>query len=259
MIPKPHYLGPEFSSRFQDRSVVEAYHLRVPYPDEVFAILADLITDEPHTVLDVGSGPGNIARSLVNLVDRVDAVDISLPMIEKGRSLPDGNHPNLNWIHGRVEDVDLHPPYALVTAGQSLHWMDWDIVFPRFHAVLTPKGYVTAVNANALPTPWSEELSKLIKRYSTNPYYQPIDLMKELETRGLYQHQGEKQTAPVPFTQSIDGYLESFHAMSSLSRDHMGEEMASAFDEQLRNVVSSFAKGELLEFQIVGSVTWGRP
>jgi len=259
MPSKPHYLGPEYASRFQDRGVVEAYHLRVPYPDEVFVILADLITDEPRTVLDIGCGSGNIARRLVNLVERVDAVDISLPMIEKGRSLPNGNQSNLNWIHGRVEDVALHPPYALVTAGQSLHWMDWDTVLPRFRAVLTPNGYVATVTAYALPTPWSEELNKLIKRFSTNPDYVPIDLMKELEARGLYQHQGEKQTAAVLFTQSVDDYVESFHAMSSLSRDHMGQDMASAFDEQLRNLVSRFSKNGQLELQVVGSITWGRP
>ncbi len=258
-MSRPHYLGPEYANRFQDHSVVEAYHHRVPYPDEVFTILMDLVTDRPYTILDVGCGPGNIARQLVNLVERVDAVDISLPMIEKGRSLPNGNHPNLNWIHGRVEDVELHPPYSLVTAAQSLHWMDWDIVLPRFRSVLTPNGYVTTATADALPTPWSEELSKLIRLYSTNPYYQPFDLIQELETRGLYQHLGEKQTAPIPFTQSIDDYLASFHAMSSLSRNHMGEENAAAFDEQLRNLVSPFSKEEQLEFEIVGSVTWGRP
>ena len=57
MQSRPPSLGPEFSTRFRDRSVVDAYHLRPSYPEEVFDILLDLITDEPRAVLDVGCGP----------------------------------------------------------------------------------------------------------------------------------------------------------------------------------------------------------
>ena len=259
MIPKPPYLGPEYAARFKDRSVVEAYHLRSPYPDEIFDILAELITDAPRTVLDVGCGPGNIARRLVQIVERVDAVDFSLPMIEKGRSLPGGDHPNLHWIYGPIEEVPLFPPYALITTGQSLHWMEWDIVFPRFREVLTPRGYVALVNATEASTPWDEEMGKIIKRFSTNPNYQPVDLIQEWERRGLFQKQGEKETAPIEFVQSIEDYIESFHARSSLSREAMTKEKADAFDEELRNRVSQFAKDGKLELQIVGTVVWGRP
>jgi hypothetical protein len=56
MIPKPKHFGPEYALRFKDRSVADAYHLRVPYPAEVFSILSGLIVDESPTVLDVGLG-----------------------------------------------------------------------------------------------------------------------------------------------------------------------------------------------------------
>ena len=258
MIPKPHYLGPEYASRFQDRSVVEVYHLREPYPEEVFAILENLITDEPRTVLDIGCGPGNIARRLVHLVERVDAVDMSLPMIEKGRSLPDGDHPNLNWMHGRVEDIALHPPYALVTAGQSMHWMEWDTVFPRFREVLAPNGYVALVDARVIPLPRDDDLRKIIKRFSTNPAYQPVDLIKELEMRGLFQKLGEKQTSPLPFVQSIDDSVESFHARSSLSREYMTQEGAAAFDAEVRALLSKYCTEGRIKMQVVGKVIWGK-
>jgi len=107
---RPHHLGPEYSTRFKDPSIVEAYHLRLPYPAEIFEILTGLISDEPRSVLDAGSGTGN----------------------------------------------------------------------------------------------------------------------KELELRGLFQQQGEKQTAPVSFVQSIDDYVEAFHSMSSLSRHRITGEMAAA-------------------------------
>ncbi len=259
MSSKPHYLGPEYSNRFKDSSLVEAYRLRSPYPAGVFEILTGLITDEPRAVLDVGCGTGNIARPLVRLVERIDAVDFSLPMIEKGRSLPAGNHPNLTWIHGRAEDAPLNRPYALVTAGQALHWMDWDIVLPRFREVLTPKGYLAIVDTRELPIPWAGELGKIIKRFSTNPDYQPINLIEELEKRHLFHPLGEKKTAPASFAQSINDYVESFHSMSSLSRQHMTAHTASTFDDEIRELVSKFYPANKVEMQVVGTVLWGRP
>jgi predicted TPR repeat methyltransferase len=79
--PRPEYLGRAYAERFRDQSVVDSYHFRPPYPEETFDILLSLLTDEPRAVLDVGSGSGDIARRLVDHVERVDAVDFSLPMI----------------------------------------------------------------------------------------------------------------------------------------------------------------------------------
>jgi ubiquinone/menaquinone biosynthesis C-methylase UbiE len=137
MNPKPSHLGLKYAEQFKDLSLVEVYHYRRPYPDEAINKLVALVTDEPRTILDVGCGTGDLARRLVNQVDRVDAVDFSAPMIEKGRMLPGGDHPRLNWIYGRVEEITLQPPYALITAGESLHWMAWEIVLPRFQRILT--------------------------------------------------------------------------------------------------------------------------
>jgi hypothetical protein len=35
--------------------------------------------------------------------------------------------------------VQLQPPYALVTAGAGLHWMDWNIVMLRFADLIKEK------------------------------------------------------------------------------------------------------------------------
>src|SRR5947209_7119795 len=115
MLPKPKHLGVEYAVQFQDQSIVDAYQYRPPYPAELFEILLSLISDEPRTVLDVGCGRGDVARQLVEHVQRVDAVDFSRSMLERGKQLPYGDHPQLHWIFGRVEDVALHPPYALIT------------------------------------------------------------------------------------------------------------------------------------------------
>ncbi len=259
MIPKPRHLEPEYGAQFKDRSIVEAYKYRPPYPAETFEILAGLITGEPRAVLDVGCGRGDIARELVEFVERVDAVDFSANMIETGKKLPGGDNPKLNWICGPVEEVSLTPPYVLVTAGASLHWMDWYLVLPRFREILLPGGYLAIIDQGARPQWWDGDLRRIIRRYSTNRYFQFYDLIEELEKRNLFQKHGEKETASVPFVQSIDDYIESFHSRNGLSRERMGEEMAAAFDKEVRKVVSPLAKEDMLELQIAGHIVWGIP
>jgi len=261
MKPKPKQLGPEYAAQFKDRSVVEVYHHRPPYSPETFEILSDLITDEPRTVLDVGCGIGDIARRLVEFIDRVDAVDFSQGMIEKGRSLPGGDHPNLNWICGPVEEVPLHPPYALIAAGESLHWMAWDVVLPRFKEVLTPRGYVALVRRGRRSGPWDADVStrirEIIQRFSTNRDYQPYNLVEELEKRNLFQKLGEKRTKPIPFVQTLDAHIEFWHSRNGFSRERMGEERAVAFDTEMRELLSEFCKEGKLEFQVGGHILWG--
>ena len=140
MRPKPKQFATQYASMFGDASVVSAYQYRPPYPPETFEILLRLLDADAdiRTVLDAGCGPGLMARQLAQAVDRVDAVDIAARMLALGKALPGGEDPKLCWIHGAMEDVPLHPPYALIVAAASLHWMHWETVLPRFHAVLTP-------------------------------------------------------------------------------------------------------------------------
>jgi len=258
--PKPKHLGPEYAAAFKDRSLVEVYHLRPPYSSEVFDILVSLITEEPRVVLDAGCGTGQVARGLIGRVERIDAVDCSEPMIAKGQSLPGGDHPTLHWICGIVEEVPLRPPYVLVTAASSLHWMDWERALPRFHDMLTPNGYLTIIhNQPETPPPWLEEVKKLTPKYSTNPEYRPVDLVEELETRSLFQKVGEKAAAPTFFRQTLEDYIESFHSTSLYSRDRMGPERASAFDREVRELMQRYCPEDAFEMRFVGKIIWGKP
>ena len=130
MEPKPKGWGERYAAVFRERSVVEHYGLRPPYPCETFDVLASLAgrgASEPGAVLDAGCGTGDLARPLAVRVARVDAVDVSHPMIEHGRALPGGDASNLRWIVAPIEEAPLDPPYSLVTAGDSIHWFEWEI------------------------------------------------------------------------------------------------------------------------------------
>ncbi len=259
MDARPEFWGARHSERFTDPSIIAAYRYRPPYPDALIDRLISLITDEPCAVLDVGCGPGNVARPLLPHVARVDAVDVSPGMIELGKMLPGGDDPRLRWFVGRAEDVPLHPPYALITAGASLHWMDWEVALPRFHGALTPNGHLAIVGVDEADEPWTPAIRAIIPRYSTNPDFQPFDLIGELERRGLFRRVGDYQTERVPLVRSVSDFIEWFHSMSSFSRDLMAPDAVAAFDAELRATVAPFVRGGFLDTHIVGRVTWGKP
>lgn len=259
MPQKPAHLTPEHSDHFKDESVVELYHLRLPYPTETFSILCDLITDEPRAVLDVGTGTGDIARQLLHCVDRVDALDYSSPMLEMGKALPGGEHPHLHWILGKAEDAPLHPPYALITGGNSIHWMNWETLFPRFRQLLSPNGYVALVGRREIDPPWQDEMMELIKQFSVFQKFEAYDLGEELEKRNLYQQVGQKTTEPVANQQSIQDYIMSFHSRSSLARHAMSPDDIAAFDDQLSAIVKPHSRQGFLTLHTVGWVKWGKP
>lgn len=259
MQPGPARFDRSYAQAFQDQQVVDAYQHRPPYPQEVFALLASLVLDEPRAVLDVGSGSGGIARPLVELVERVDAVDFSQRMIERGKQLPNGSHPRLHWLSGKVEEVPLAPPYALITAGSSIHWTVWEVAFPRFHSILTPNGSLALIYRRTLPLPWEGEIRKILAHFSDSRGHRGANAITELEARGFFHQRGERETAPVLFSQSLDDYIEGLHARSRFSRERMGQQKAADLDGQVRALLLQFHPNGILPLQVVATVTWGTP
>jgi SAM-dependent methyltransferase len=258
-LPKPRGLGPEYGGQFGDQSIADAYPTRPPYPREVFEILLGLIRDESPVALDLGCGTGDISRGLAPHVTRVDAVDPSSAMIARGHALPGGQHPNIRWITSTAEDFAYPASYALVITAESLHWMDWYQVLPRIRQSLTVLGRLAIVFGRGFrDEPWNDEVSPLCARYSTNREYESYDLLAELTTRNLFLPEHHIQTRPIPFSQTIDDYVESFHSRNGFSRDRMGPS-AAAFDDQLRAIIARYQFGPMLEFELIVDVAWGTP
>lgn len=258
---RPRQYWDDYASRFKHRSLAETYEFRPPYPDETYRILLSLLGESRGRVLDVGCGPGKIARVLVDHVKRVDAVDFSQEMIRVGKSLINGDHPNLQWINGPVEKVQLYPPYDMVTAGASIHWMEWRVVFPRFKEVLTTDGSLVIIDGDCpVESPWHDAELSLIHKYSTNRHHERIDLIQELVNRGHLHLIGDKKTTPVSFSQSLSDYVQSFHSRESMSKEHMGAENVKAFDAELSHILSDYIDDKgFLSFQLEARVTWGKP
>lgn len=259
-IPKPKHLGPEYADQFKDRSVVAAYVNYPPYAPELFQLLAGLTQDEPRLVLDMGYGTGDVARPLAALVERVDAVDPSAAMIEIGRARAGGDRPNIRWVCQSAEDFAYDSRYSLIVTGASLHWMDWYTVLPQMAVALSDHGYLAIVGGRGIATaPWVDDLNRIFPRYSTNQDFQPYNLLDELERRQLFAKVGRKRTAPQEYTMPVDQYVELFHARNGFSRQRMDAHTASAFDAAVRELVTPFADGGVLTFDVTTDIIWGQP
>lgn len=261
MSDNPPYRPPDVAAAWRDAGTAASYERRPPYPPQTFDILAGLIHDDAPAVLDLGCGTGFVARPLAPRVHRIDAVDISADMIAEGKALPGGDHPGINWIVGSAEDVPLRPPYALVTAGDSLHWMKWGVVLPRIAAALSPNGMFALLSTDGAIVPEDQELQggirSLIQRYST--YAPPaVRLLDELQRHGFFLEMGRTETDPMTFRQSVDEYVESFHARASLSWARMSPEDAAAFDASLKRLLLD-RLGDTVVQAVRGFVAWGKP
>lgn len=258
MRPKPAHLRPEYGAQFQDAAIVAAYPTRPPYPAEVFTRLRALLVGPPIT-LDAGCGTGDVARRLAPLVERLDAVDLSARMIAAGKGLPGGDASNLRWIASGMEDAPLDPPYGLIVAGESLHWMEWSVVLPRLRAALASGARLAIVERGEEESPWSAALLALIVRYSTNRDFQPYDVVEELTSRGLFAVEGRTTVEPESFSQSVADYIESIHSRNGFSRDRMTPEDAAAFDAASRALVAPYAPDGALTLSVGAELIWGRP
>lgn len=257
MDERPEFLAEEHAMAFDDPSVARAYRLRPPYPPRVFDELLKLLGTRPGWILDLGAGTGLLARPLARHVGRIDAVEVSPAMVEEGRVQPGGRDRAIRWIVSRAEDARLNGPYGLAVAGESLHWMRWEIVVPRVADALAPGGFLAIVELRIL-SPWEDELEAIVRRFSRNPTYDPsFDVGAELTKRQLWRPAGTVRIEPVSRRQKVDEYIESFHARSSLTRRRLGKD-AFAFDEAMRGLARRHGATDV-ELKVETTLAWGSP
>jgi len=254
---KPRGLERRYAEQFCDASIVEAYRARPPYPAGLDPLFIELAGGADAHILDLGCGTAELARRLAPRVRAVTAVDHSANMIAQARALSGGDAPNVTWVVGRVEDVRLAGPFTSALAGQSFHWFDWAVLVRRL-AEWVPTRRLILADRREGPSPWSEALAGLFRRFSTNKDFEPFDLVDELTARRYLAVEGRMSQRPEPFAQSIDDYVTSLHSQNGFSRDRMPAADLSAFDAAVRAAVTPYTRNGLLTVPVVARVVWGR-
>lgn len=137
---------------------------RVPYASALVRRVAEVTgLGSKHRVLDLGCGPGPLARGLAPLVGEVVAIDPSPEMLAEARMLA-GAAANIRFLAG--SSYDLEPvlgPFRVAVMGRSFHWMDRVDTVQRLDQMIEPAGAVAlfydtapAIPANAWRKVWND-------------------------------------------------------------------------------------------------------
>jgi len=181
-------------------------------------------------------------------------------MITEARTLPGAGRRNLRWLEGRIEDVELEPPYALATAGDSVHWFEWDTALPRLQSVLGEKGILAVVHRDWLREDVAlERLRPIYARHSWNADFAPLDPVEELERRGLFIPLGTHVSKPAPWTPTLDEIVDCHFSMSGFARGRLSN--PEAFVREVRDAVAETLEpsDDRYGLDVVATVTWGAP
>ncbi len=229
---------------FQEADVVGLYKYRPPYPQRLFDVIAERAPAHD-AVLDVGCGPGKIARELTARFSQVTAVDPSAKMIELGRSLPSGQAENLHWVNAPVEGIAFPMSYDVVVAANSIHWIDCGVFFPKLYRYLRPKHLFAVVSGDApYDPPWEDDWRAFLRKWVTELTGDSLD--SPGWTRKMNKHRpyldidAEMEFDGLPFCQSVEDFILCQHSRETFACSRLADSR-EAFDQELRELLSPYA------------------
>ncbi|GGR32890.1 methyltransferase domain-containing protein [Streptomyces netropsis] len=198
-------------------------------PAPAAALLARSVADvDAPTLLDLGSGTGQVPLALHAVFGQVDMVEPDAGMVaEAERLLPYLQGPGQTVRLHQVKAADFTPPSAtwradLVTICRAFHWVGQDTVLRQLEAWTAPQATVAVMGDKSLWTldnGWAKALRLLIQSFLGDdrragpgdifhPHDRPyVDVLAESAFSDVQEYRFEDQREWTP-TQVI-GYLSS--------------------------------------------------
>jgi ubiquinone/menaquinone biosynthesis C-methylase UbiE len=120
-------------------------------------------------IIDLGCGPGTLARRFAPRVAAVIAMDPDAEMLTEGRRLATVEGlANIAWMQaGSAELGALASPFRAAVMGQSFHWMDRDRVLADLHRLIEDGGGVALINPGRRrpQESWEPVAQEVVERY----------------------------------------------------------------------------------------------
>lgn len=134
----------------------------------------------PALVVDLGSGSGLSTRFWADLADQVVGVEPNREMVRYAERVT--SFANVRYLNAAAEETGLPDRVAdIVTAAQSLQWMDRERVFTEITRLLRPGGVFCAYEYFSLQTPlWTPEAVWARVRRTTGRLRKELGLDAEL-------------------------------------------------------------------------------
>lgn len=247
---------------FEHADVVRNYIYRPPYPDALYDRLFE-ISPGLNAALDIGAGPGKIARTLAGSFALVCALDPSSEMIAQGKALPGGNASNLQWVEGLAEEFQGEQTFDLIVAAASIHWMDHARLFPKLSACARPDCVFAVVSGGDVPfdPAWKADWHQFLGKWVPILTGHPFDHEKREREQSSYQDyldQVERETVvSEPVTQSVADFVRCQHSRNTFAPHKLGA-LKQAFDAELTELLKPYATDGHIKYRTSCALTSGR-
>ena len=132
---------------FEGASRANAYQLSRPNtPEKVVEKTIDYMKERnplPQSgiynyMIDVGCGSGQSTAVFAPYFKRIVGIDVSEKQIKEANKV--NKHTNVTYKVGQAEDLGDEQNVDLITSGQAVHWVNFDLFFKECGRVLNPKG-----------------------------------------------------------------------------------------------------------------------
>ncbi|MBN8928924.1 MAG: class I SAM-dependent methyltransferase [Rhodospirillales bacterium] len=214
-------------------------------------------------VLDLGCGPGQLARGFAAMAGQVVGMDPEPEMLRVAAALSE-EVPNLTWATGGSDDVGPGAGrFRLVVMGRSFHWMDRADTLRRLDGIVVPGGAVALFQTSHPETPdngWVADYSALRRGYGSGEadrhrrpgWVRHEALLLDSAFRRLDVHAViERRTV------TEDALVLRALSMSSSSPDRLGEQRA-ALERDVRSFFRDRAAAGVLTEVIESQALIGR-
>ena len=238
-IPQPY--DPE-----RYRSAAAHYECgRVPYAPALIRRVAEAVgLGRPHRVLDLGCGPGPLARLFAPFAQEVVAMDPTPEMLSTARALA-GNIANIRFVAGSSYELGLAlGRFELVVMGRSFHWMDRVDTLKRLDGMIEPAGAIAlfadlapAVPANAWRKTWLDICARYEPRTGAHAH-DPNWIRHEAVLLDSPFARLERFAVIERRAVDAETLVQRALSMGSTSPAHLGEKNTAAISAEIRRALA---------------------
>jgi SAM-dependent methyltransferase len=236
---------PEPLDRERYRTAAAHYERgRVPYAPALIRRVAGVVgLGRRHRVLDLGCGPGPLARQFAAFAEEVVAMDPTPEMLNAARALADGIA-NIRLVAG--SSYDLGPQlgrFQLVVMGRSFHWMDRVDTLRRLDGLVEAGGALAlfqdsapALPANAWRKVWLDICASYEPKTGAHQH-DPHWVRHEAILLGSPFHRLERFAVVERRAVDVETLVQRTLSMGSTSPSHLGEQGTAAITADIHRAL----------------------
>ncbi len=194
------------TKRFSSR--VENYvRWRPSYPVELINTLQAVCGMTPDwRIADIGSGPGNFTRLLLDYGATVVGIEPNDEMRQAGDLLL-ATYANFSSVDGTAEATELPDASVdLITVAQAFHWFDFENGRGEFRRILKSPGWTALIwiDRSETTTPFLDAYENLVRTYATEYKASRHEHVANDEVMGAFFAPNGFQRFVLPYKQVFD-------------------------------------------------------